>query len=623
MANGRRRQADPPSARSRPIAGAPLARFDDLVAGRAMRLEGHLGTLVAHQADQVVPALGAVEEATATGCWAAGFVSYDAAPGLDPCLTVPAGPPGVPPGRVPLVWFGLFERCRAVAPVSEEEPCGPALAWTLATTYPAYRRKVAAVRAAIAEGRVYQCNLTERFEASSRGDPEALYRSLALAQRGRYSAYVGTGDLAVASASPELFFEWRGDQVVTQPMKGTARRGRWAAEDQAAAAALVASAKDRAENVMIVDLLRNDLGRLGLWGSVEVRALFELERLETVWQLTSTVTARLPPDARLVDIFRALFPSGSVTGAPKPAAMALISQLETSPRQVYCGAVGLVAPRALSNQGQVARARFNVAIRTAVVDRASGTARYGAGGGLTWSSRANDEWDELHAKARLLALEPRPFRLLETMRYDPADTEQGPFGLAGVHNADGHLSRLASSAAYFGFSCDLRRVVTALLAAIGGAGGPQRVRLLLDRHGAPEVQVGEVPPAPEVTRLVVDPEPVDLDGPWAFHKTTRREPYETRAARHPEADDVVLVNGRGEVTETTTANLAVRTEGQWWTPPVACGCLPGVGRARLLAAGVLAERVITLSDLLVAQEVALISSLRGWRRAVVLPSPGR
>jgi len=585
----------------------PSVRFDDLVAGSALAMAGYRGAVEARTDEEVVPALAEVERAAAAGWFAAGFVAYDAAPGFDPALAVPGRRVGTR-RRVPLVWFGIFERAEEVAPLVEGRHEVPELRWHLDSTFAAFEQKLAAVKAAIAAGSTYQVNLTERLRAPFTGDPGELYAGLVLAQRGRYGAYVDCGDLVVASASPELFFEWFGDKVTTRPMKGTARRGRWAQEDAAVARALVCSAKDRAENVMITDLLRNDVGRLAQWGTVQVPALCELERYETVWQLTSTVTATLRPGTGLVDIMRALFPSGSVTGAPKHRTMALIAELESQPRGVYCGALGLVAP---PNAPGGLRARFRVAIRTAVIDLVAQEVSYGTGGGVTWASHAAAEWDELHAKTAVVfdARRSSSFQLLETMAYEP---------VGGLRHLAAHLDRLSASADYFGFRFDRRRVTAALDDALGDVAVARRVRLALSRDGTVAVEVAEPPPAPAgPVRLAIDSEPVDTTGPWPFHKTTHRGPYERRAARHPEADDVVLVNERGEVTETTVANLAVDLGGRWWTPPLSSGCLPGVERGRLLSAGVLAERVLTPADLLAARGLALVSSLRGWRPAVV------
>jgi para-aminobenzoate synthetase/4-amino-4-deoxychorismate lyase len=356
---------------------------------------------------------------------------------------------------------------------------------------------------------------------------------------------------------------------------------------------------------MIVDLLRNDLGRIARPGTVAVTELFGLERYPTVWQLASEVTARLREDVGLVDVLRALFPCGSVTGAPKARTMRLIRDLEPTPRGVYCGAIGMVAP-----PGAAFRARFGVAIRTAVVERASGRAVYGAGGGITWDSRADAERAELLTKSAVLRAGAGDHQLLETLYWSPAE---------GARHLARHLARLADSAAYFGSALDAGAVRAAIGAAVAGRSAPTRVRVTVARDGTVSVDVRDAPAAPDrPVTLAVDDVPVDPELVWLHHKTTRREVYAQRADRHPDADDVVLVNDRGEVTETTIATLAVRLAGRWWTPPTTSGCLPGVERAHLLDSGVLAERVLTVADLHAAEELALVSSLRGWRPAVLV-----
>lgn len=596
------------------VPGAPFARFDDLRAGRAVVFAGTPApALVAEQPAEVVPVLRAVEAAAAAGWWAAGFVSYEAATGLDPTLVTRRAACGEGCGEVPLAWFALFAAPHVTAPVQPGPT--PERGYSVAPWQPdwqpaGYRHQVEAVRERIAAGDTYQCNLTVRLRSQAEGDLSGLYRDLAVAQRGAYNAYLDTGRFVVASASPELFFEWSADQVTTRPMKGTAARGRWPAEDSEQAGKLVRSAKDRAENVMIVDLLRNDLGKLAEPGSVAVGALLALERFETVWQLTSTVTARPRPGTTLTDIFRALFPCGSVTGAPKQRTMALIADLEESRRGVYCGAVGVVAP-----PGAPFRARFNVAIRTVVVDRVSGAAVYGTGGGITWDSTAQSEHVELLAKAAVLVTPGEEFALVETLGFTPR---------GGLRNRELHLARLAASAGYFGFSFDAGQARSALRGTLAGVSGPRRVRLVLSRSGAVTAESAPMPPPPRRPVVVaVDPEPVDPSQVWLYHKTTRRSTYQERAARHPGVDDVVLLNDRGEVTETTIANLAVRLQGSWWTPPIAAGCLPGVERLRLLRRGRLRERTVTLAELCSADGIALVSSLRGWRPAVLERHPDR
>jgi para-aminobenzoate synthetase/4-amino-4-deoxychorismate lyase len=579
-------------------------RFDDLAAGTALAFPHADRVLVAHEPADVVPLLAEVQRATDDGAWAFGYLAYEAAAGLDPGLAVPQRGPGE---TLPLAVFGLTTKATAPPPIapppgrSRGYAAGP---WRRGWTAAGHREAVGAVRDAIAAGDAYQVNLTVRMHAPVQGDLEQLYADLAHGQRGSWAAYLDVGSHVIASASPELFVDWTGDLLRTRPMKGTARRGGTPAEDDAARRALLASPKERAENLMIVDLLRNDLGRIAEVGSVEVPVLFRTERYETVWQLTSDVTARPRPDVGLVEVFRALFPSGSVTGAPKQRTMELIRELEPGPRGVYCGAIGVVAP-----PGQAFRARFSVAIRTVTVERATGTAVYGTGGGITWASDPDAEHAELLAKAAILTEPYEEFALLETLARTPG---------GGLRNLDRHLARLAGSAGWAGFPLDtaaLRR----RLDAVAADTDPARVRILLHRDGRLEVQVGPAPAAGAgPVRLAVDHVPVDADDVRLRHKTTRRTVYEERAARWPAADDVVLTSTRGEVTETTIATLAVRLDGCWWTPPVEAGCLPGVERGRLVDEGVLRERRLTPEDLVAAEALAVVNSLRGWRPAVLL-----
>jgi para-aminobenzoate synthetase/4-amino-4-deoxychorismate lyase len=600
-------------------------RFDNLVDGSAFCLEGFRGLLSAWRATEVPELLRQVERAAARGWHAAGFVAYEAAPAFDPALRVwPDG--GAGRSVVPLACFGLFEERRDVAPVEPlSGPPGDQGEWRAEIDPDRHAASVAAVKEAIASGLTYQVNLTQRLRRNYRDDPMLLYRQLAGSQAGAYHAYLATPSWAVACGSPELFFSLSDGVVTARPMKGTAPRGRWPEEDRVSAVALRSSPKERAENVMIVDLLRNDLGRVAAFGSVEVPALWELERYPSVWQLTSTVRARLDGGRErlgLADLFAALFPCGSVTGAPKPSTMSLIAGLEPSPRGVYCGAVGYVAPPDRPGLTNLPEACFAVAIRTAVVDRIHRVATYGTGGGITWDSDSSAEWAEQVAKATLLT---RPsashrFSLFETMRYQP----EGACGASRIINLKGHLRRLCSSAHYFGFPFSAESARRHLASTVAGANSPLRVRLRLEPTGALSAEAepldsGQGSPL----RLALDDEPVDHLDPMLCHKTTRRAPYDLRVARHPDADDVILVNDRGEVTETTRANLLVLLEGQWWTPPLDCGLLPGIERARLLTRGTVVERVISVAALHRAEGLATVSSLRGWRAATLVEASSR
>jgi para-aminobenzoate synthetase / 4-amino-4-deoxychorismate lyase len=586
------------------------ARFDDLVAGaeRAFRLAEPVGVIEARRPSEVAGAIDAAGSAAARGLWAAGFVAYEAAPGLDPELSVHVRAPDDPFAELPLAWFALFERKEDLPPLEPGrlDPSGSAGSpWRPSVDRATYDAAVERIRELIAAGHTYQVNHTIRLRAMIRGDERGFYRDLCLAQRGGYAAFLDLGRYRVLSASPELFFRIDGERVTTRPMKGTAPRGRWLAEDEEIAARLVASSKDRAENAMIVDLLRNDLGRICRTGSVEVERMLEAERFETVWQLTSTIVGDLRPEVTLLDTFRALFPSGSVTGAPKVRTTRIIADLEDSARGPYCGAIGYLAP---AGSGEP-RASFNVAIRTVVLDAQTRTAEYGVGGGITHDSSASGEYEEIVAKARVLTDVRPAFELFESLAHVPAE---------GFRHLDEHLERLAGSAGYFGFRFEPEAAAAALKRAVAEVTGPSVVRLTLARDGGLSTDVRDLPPADDAVRVALDDEPVDPSDVWLFHKTTRRAPYERRRERRPDVDDVLLVNDRGEVTESTIANLAVRLDGVWVTPPVDAGLLPGTYRNVLLREGRMTERPVTVDELRGAGELALVSSVRGWRPAALV-----
>ena len=370
-------------------------RLDDLVSGAAHvfpRFHRHLFT---HRTDEVADVLQCVEDATRTGDWAFGFISYDAAAGLDPAL--PAVPTDAGPAALPLVWFGLAPPPLRSTDLVARRSAYRAGPWTHRWTQVAYDKAFSRVKDTIAAGRTYQCNLTTTLTAPFTGDPTSFYADLAHAQLSRYCAYLEIGNHVIASASPELFFEWDGDTLRTKPMKGTAARGGSHRQDQALLRRLLDSPKERAENIIIVDLLRNDLAKIAAVGTVQVTALLTPEAYPTVWQLTSEIIARPRSDTGLVAVMRAMFPCGSVTGAPKAETMHIIREVEGRSRGVYCGAIGWVAP-----PSETVRARFSVAIRTAQIDLSRGTCEYGVGSGITWSSEAGAEFAELRAKRQIL-----------------------------------------------------------------------------------------------------------------------------------------------------------------------------------------------------------------------------
>jgi para-aminobenzoate synthetase/4-amino-4-deoxychorismate lyase len=553
-----------------------------------------------------------VEQAVeAEGLYAAGFLSYEAAPAFDRALRVQAG------SETPLAWFGLF---RAPDLLADLEAGGD---FTIGSWQPAIGRDryipaIDQIKAQIAQGNTYQVNFTFPLHATFTGDPWGLFVRLAEAQRASYAAYVDTGRHVICSASPELFFHL-GDGVLTsRPMKGTAARGRTLAEDEAQAAWLRASEKNRAENVMIVDMIRNDMGRVAEWGSVAAPSLFDAERYPTLWQMTSMVTARTR--ASRFHILQALFPCASITGAPKVRTMEIIAGLEPAPRGVYTGAIGWMAPGG--------RAQFNVAIRTVVIDRLAGQATYGVGSGVVWDSDADREYEECLLKAQVLTARAPDFDLLETLRWTP---EEGYFLL------DRHMQRLRDSAAYFAIPLDLAAAQQALAEAVASLPSqPQRVRLLVDQAGrcrteaapgsgdfsrfwdaqTPEAVTARRSPSP--VRVGLAPTPVDSTDVFLYHKTTRREVYDAALRSRPDCDDVLLWNERGEVTESCIANVALGLDGRLVTPPVGCGLLAGTLRGLLLEQGRLAERVITLADLARCDGIYLLNSVRGWREAALV-----
>jgi para-aminobenzoate synthetase/4-amino-4-deoxychorismate lyase len=586
--------------RGRSYARVPTARFDNLRDFTTTTLDGFERALRADVLDEVIDVLSRAEHAAQRGQWVAGYVSYEAAAALDPSLPVHARD-RERAGRVPLAWFGIFRTGTTrplVLPRYRRVTSSP---WTSRIREDDYVKKVQSILDEIEIGSAYQVNLTTTLLHDGVIDPEALYRQLVVAQQPAYGSLFTFDDVAIVSASPELFFEWDGARLRTRPMKGTTRRGRFPAEDEARAAVLMSSNKESAENVMIVDLIRNDMGKVAEIGTVVATELRSLEAYPNVWQLVSEVQCRTRPDVTLLDIFRAMFPCGSVTGAPKQSAMEIIQRLEESERGVYCGAVGLLRPE---REGM--RARFSVAIRTAVV--AGNAAHYGSGGGVVAESDPTCEYHEMVLKAEMLAAAPtRPFRLLETFGDGPGVSRD---------TVRAHVDRMRSSARFFGFRYpeDLEeRVISGL-----GSETPARIRLLLSRSGYLEVQRGESPaPRRGPVRLVIDDEPVSSESVMLFHKTTSRRPYDRRRRAHPRADDVVMINERGECTETTIATIAMRRGERWFTPPLASGCLPGIERARLIREGVLTEAVVRPEDLSSADELAVLNSLRGWQRATL------
>ena len=545
--------------------------------------------LVAHAPAEVATVLQRVHEASLRGCWCVGYVRYEAAPAFDPAMAVH-------PVDGPLAWFAVHE---APLPTEAWSPGDPSGNVTLApcTSEPdrtAFDDSLERIQAAISAGDLYQLNHTAGLRGTLQGDAFQWFQRLRRAQPGGYAAYLDDGQEQILSVSPELFFHWDGASLLARPMKGTAARGSHPVDDQALKEALQSSEKDRAENVMIVDLLRNDLSRVALPHSVKVPALFDVKGWPTVWQMTSDVTARTRPGVQLGDIFAALFPCGSVTGAPKLQAMRQIRALEPEPRGVYCGAVGVVRPGGV--------ATFNVAIRTITVRGTSW--RCGIGSGITAGSTAEGEWAEWRQKRAFLERAREPFDILETLLLQDGQ----------ARHAELHMARMAQAAEHFGHAWQPQAWHDTLHElAQSYPEGHWRVRLLLDAGGRLQAQAYVLQPIDGRVRLqLADRAFEEAGSEFTRFKTTRRAHYESHAPRQSEVFDTLLWNAAGELTECTRGNIAVQLDGQWCTPSLRCGLLNGVQRQVDIASGRLVERVIGRETLAQAQGLAFLNSLRGW-----------
>jgi len=580
--------------------------FSDPNDSAAPRLRHAFGTpgevLVAHRLAEVRAVLDAVQAAAEQGHWCVGYVRYEAAPAFDHALVVHA-----PDG--PLAWFAVYDEALPWAENADESAATAQVQWVQTCLRPAFGAAMEQIQRAIAAGELYQVNFTAQLEGAWQGEPPegaapALFAALRRAQPGGYAAFMDTGDAQVLSVSPELFFDWmdgpKGGQILARPMKGTAARGATPQDDAAQAAALRASPKERAENVMIVDLLRNDISRIAEPLSVQVPRLFHIEALPTVWQMTSDVQGRTRPGTTLADVFAALFPCGSVTGAPKVRAMQMIRTLEPQPRGLYCGAIGVMRP---GEQG--IRATFNVPIRTVTVQ--AGLLRCGIGSGITSDALPDAEWQEWQIKRKFLERANTPFDLLETLALEGGQLR---------HTAL-HLQRLAGAAAHFGIPWNLSKARHCLRQlAQAHPQGRWRVRLLLDPQGEARAQAFAMDASPELVRLQLADRPLmEAHDEFVRFKTTRRAHYDAFAPRVPGVFDTVLWNAEGEITECTRGNVAMLIDGRWVTPALSCGLLPGVGRALALRDGTLTEAVVRVDDLPAVQGWAFVNSLRGWMAA--------
>lgn len=558
--------------------------------------------VVANDAAGIHAALARLEAAAEQGLHAAGYLAYEAGFAFEDRLSarLPAS------GASPLIWLGLYDAPERLDAVEVDAflsaivqgRTGAAINIEPQLDENAYGLAFDRIKALIAAGDTYQVNLTFKAGFDLQGDPVALYRELVRKQPVGYGALINTGQHWILSRSPELFVSSRNGILSARPMKGTLRRGRSLAEDEAGRVALASDEKNRAENLMIVDLLRNDLGRVAEIGSVQVTDLFTVETYTTLHTMTSGITARRRADVTTTTLLSNLFPCGSITGAPKLRAMEIIHDVEAGPRGVYTGSIGHFAP-----DGDLT---LNVAIRTAVIDQ-QGKGEIGIGGGIVADSVAGDEYREALLKMAFFTEPARAITLIETMLFDAAD---------GFYLLDRHLDRMAASAAYFALPFD-RAGILALLQSQACSEQHMRVRLTLDETG-PAVTAVPLPPNPPVFRFAIAPERLASDSLWLRHKTTIRAFYdEPRLSAHAAhgVDEVVFLNERGELTEGSITSLFIERNGRLLTPALSSGLLPGTLRAELIASGRAAEQVLVLDDLESAEAIWLGNSVRGLMRA--------
>jgi para-aminobenzoate synthetase/4-amino-4-deoxychorismate lyase len=578
-----------------------------------------------------LPALFAeIENATSAGYYAAGYFAYECGAFFEPSVARASRRSQPPPSPL-LAWFGIYEYCflfdhRAgnfVGPqppgfgefsaTASEAPSGFEVQASLALNEQQYAERIAQIHELIRAGDIYQLNFTVPINIHATGSKAALYRALSQRQPVALGAYLHTEPAQhILSFSPELFFDLgeggAARRILTRPMKGTAPRGRTTQEDREIAAWLANDEKNRAENLMIVDLLRNDLGRLCEFGSVRVDNLFSTERYQTLWQMTSAVSGELRPDVSYQQIFRALFPCGSITGAPKVRAMQLIADLEENPRGVATGAIGFFSRQ---------RTIFNVAIRTIALDADAGS--MGVGSGIVIDSNAADEYRECLLKAEFLL---KPFASSEQQAHEKFSLIETLLWRNGYPLIELHLDRLEDSAAYFDFSCDRAAVKSALLLLAGefAEEQPRKVRLLLHSNGGLHLEHEPLIASQSPGRVSIATTRTDPRDRMLFHKTTHRRLYANAYQEATQAgfDDALFLNDRDEVTEGAISNLFIEQDGRWFTPPIASGVLPGVYRRHLLETRPdIAERVLSLDDLRQADAIYLSNAVRGLRKVTI------
>ncbi|MGB2599022.1 MAG: aminodeoxychorismate synthase component I [Candidatus Omnitrophota bacterium] len=553
--------------------------------------------------------LKSLDKAILDGYYAAGFLSYELGLYFQEI-------PFEERSDFPLFCFGIFSSCEKIPLENLEEifsDMDDASSFnienkTYSIPHDVYHNDLKHIKEHIKAGNTYQVNYTFKYKFDFKGSPGKLFSHLRKTQDIPYAGFIDLDRWSVLSLSPELFFRKTGDEIVVRPMKGTIKRGRNSEEDSLCRKNLAQSAKNKAENIMIVDLLRNDLGRISETGSVRPSSLFDIEKYRTIFQMTSTIRSRLKKGITWQEIFENIFPSGSVTGAPKKRTMEIIAETEKEPRDIYTGSMGYIAPDG--------NAQFNVAIRTVLIDKAAGRGTMGIGGGIVYDSLPDKEYGESLLKGAFLTnpdFTPE-FDLIETLLW-----ENEEFFLL-----DRHIKRLRKSAGYFSYPFD-EDAVRQVLKNGSDSFAPSRkyrVRLLFKKSGECEVTSSVLGPSREGTvKIAVSDKRTDKENAFFHHKTTNRSVYDGELTKYSAKKffDVIFLNLKGEVTEGAISNIIIQKGGNWWTPPVSSGLLAGVYREYLLETQEipLKEKVLYLEDLLDADAVFLINSVRKMIPAIL------
>lgn len=533
---------------------------------------------------EVTDLLAQVESYQEQGYYVVGYVSYEAAPAFEEKLAVHK----VPLLGEYLLYFTVHDRVEtSPIPLTYGEVDLPSK-WREQTSAEDYEKAIAQIHHHLRQGDTYQVNYTVQLKQDLSANPFAIYNRMVVEQEAGYNAYVEHDEMAVISMSPELFFEQNDRELTTRPMKGTTQRGVTDQEDLAQASWLEQDPKNRSENMMIVDLLRNDMNRISEVGSEHVERLCQVEQYSTVWQMTSTIKSQLRPDVDLVEIFRSLFPCGSITGAPKIATMEIIKNLEPQPRGVYCGTIGLLLPNG--------RRIFNVAIRTIQLYKSQ--AIYGVGGGITWDSTWESEYREVHQKAAVLYRKQARFQLITTGRISQKQ----------LLFEDQHLERLTKASRYFAYPFDPEELRQKIEEECQACDSHQDYRLRISLSKSGEMKLSRqilAPLSPSFCKAKLCLQEADLNQVFTYFKTTHR-PHLSLGKQ-----EIIYHNVAGELLETSIGNLVLKINGKLYTPPIRLGILPGIYRQHLLERGRVEEKVLTLADLNHAEAIYGCNAVRG------------